>query len=255
MSQGLEVNQRIFDTQLAYQLITAGKDNVKSSLKAVSKKLLDIKLDKSEQVSDWKADNLTDSQLKYSAVDAKILLPLREKLKEEIFRANLAKVAKIEFDCVLAVAHMEYNGMLLDLAKWQGILESAEVRKKELSIELQNLLPSENNTLFQLDINLDSPKQLKEALHRAGIDCQNTNSKTLKKLLPDYPQIIKPLLEYKKLSKLLSSFGDSLVKKINPVTGRLHGSYWQLGSQAGRFHPQIQTFNRYPVIMNIEAVL
>lgn len=262
LALGLEIKQRLFDTQLAYQLINAGQDNLKASLKVVAKELLDIDLSKEEQVSDWANDNLSDNQLKYAAIDASILLPLREKLREQIIAEDLGKVAKIEFDCVLAVAMMEYNGMLLDLAKWQGILKDAEKRKTELTNKLQQLLPAEvnlfnyqrsenssdgNSNKFQLGINLDSPKQLLEALNRAGIKCTNTNSKTLKKLVTDYPQIIKPLLEYKKLSKLISSFGDSLTKKINPVTGRLHGSYWQLGSQAGRFsssEPNLQQIPR-----------
>lgn len=247
LALGLEINQKLFDTQLAYQLIHAGKDNLKSSLKVVAKELLNEELNKEERLSDWKTDKLTDSQLEYASKDAQILLPLREKLKEEIISAELGKVAKIEFDCALAVAMMEFNGMLLHLEKWQNILKDTLAKKQELEQKLQQLLPAEENTLFRLDINLDSHKQLLEALHRAGIKCQNTNSKTLKKLLPKHPEIIKPLLEYKKLSKLISSFGDSLTKKINPVTGRLHGSYWQLGSQSGRFtssHPNLQQIPR-----------
>ncbi|PHV60989.1 bifunctional 3'-5' exonuclease/DNA polymerase, partial [Cyanobacterium aponinum] len=247
MSEGLEVSQTIFDTQLAHQLINSGKSNVKASLKAISEEYLGVDLSKEERLSDWKSDILSDSQLRYSAIDAKILLPLREKLREKIVTASLVRVAKIEFDCVVAVAMMEFNGMLLDVNQWQGILKEAVKRKEELSKELKEKLPSEANTLFKLDIDLDSPKQVLEALNRAGIKCDNTNAKTLKKLVIDYPEIIKPLLEYRKVNKILTSFGDSLLKKINPITGRLHGSYWQLGSSAGRFtssEPNLQQIPR-----------
>jgi len=246
MSEGLEVSQTIFDTQLAHQLVTAGKSNVRNSLKAIASQYLGIYLDKSEQISDFKSDTLSDSQLRYGAIDAKILLKLRDILREKIISASLTRVAKIEFDCVVAVAMMEYNGMLLDVAKWQEILKEAVKRKEKLSRLIQELLPSEN-TLFKIDINLDSPQQLKKALNRYGLKVNDTNSNTLKKLLPQYPEIIKPLLEYKKCSKLISSFGDSLLKKINPITGRLHGSYWQLGSSAGRFtssDPNLQQIPR-----------
>lgn len=246
MSNGLEVSQTIFDTQLAHQLINAGKPNVKASLKAISEEYLGVDLSKEERLSDWKSDILSDSQLRYSAIDAKILLQLREILREKIVTASLVKVAKIEFDCVKAVAMMEFNGMLLDVSQWQNILSEAVTRKEQLSKEIQDLLPSEN-TLFKIDINLDSPSQLKEALNRYGINVNDTNAKTLKKLLPQYPEILKPLLEYKKVNKILTSFGGSLLKKINPITGRLHGSYWQLGSSAGRFtssDPNLQQIPR-----------
>jgi len=285
---GLEVNQSIFDTMIANQLLTAGNNNVKSSLKAIASNYLKIELNKNEQISHWKSDKLSDSQLEYAVKDAEVLLPLREKLREEIINHQLTTVAKIEFDCIHAVAMMEFNGMLLDVGKWQEILTEAVKRKEELAQQLQQLLPQENSSQLSLDftifnynnnqgnnhqldsinsnssnqlsnsnnqsnfnqfgnINLDSAQQLLEALNRAGIDCKNTKSQTLKKLLPQYPQIIKPLLEYKKLTKIISSFGDGLLKKINPVTGRLHGSYWQLNTQSGRFtsnNPNLQQIPR-----------
>ncbi|BAQ63231.1 DNA polymerase I (plasmid) [Geminocystis sp. NIES-3708] len=263
MSKGLEVSQTIFDTQLAHQLIMAGKPNIKASLKVIASEYLGVELSKEERLTDWSKEELTEAQLRYSAIDAKILLPLREKLKEAIITSILTRVAKIEFDCVLAVAMMEFNGMLLDLAQWQNILENTQKRKDELEIELKKLFKAkitkaDNNnneqlTLvsnefdFRTDIDLNSTKQVLEALNKIGIPCQNTNSKTLKKLLPEYPEILKPLLEYRKLTKIISSFGDSLINKINPVTGRLHGSYWQLGAQTGRFtssNPNLQNLPR-----------
>lgn len=263
MSKGLEVSQTIFDTQLAHQLINSGKSNVKSSLKAIASEYLGIELSKEERLTDWGKEELTKEQLKYSAIDSKILLPLREKLIKRIVSASLVRVAKMEFDCVLAVAMMEFNGMLLDVNQWQNILSEARIRKGELEVEIKTILKekianSTNNKSEQLtliakdfdfseEINLDSPSQLKEALNKADIKVNDTNSNTLKKLLPQYPEILKPLLEYKKVSKLISSFGDSLLKKINPITGRLHGSYWQLGSSAGRFtssDPNLQQIPR-----------
>ncbi|WP_083260463.1 DNA polymerase (plasmid) [Cyanobacterium sp. IPPAS B-1200] len=245
-SLGLEVNQRLFDTMLGYQLVNAGKI-FKASLKDLAKNLLDIDLSKAEQTSDWRKKELSSAQLNYASLDAKILLFLREKIRDSLIKLKLNTTAKIEFDCVLTVAMMEFNGMLLDLGKWDSILEKAKKDKEELDNKLQELLPSEDGTLFRTKLNLNSPKQVLEALNKKGIKCNSTDSKTLKKLLPDYPEIIKPLMEYKQLSKLLSSFGDNLIKKINPLTGRLHGKYTQLGSSAGRFsanNPNLQQIPR-----------
>ncbi|MGI0482684.1 bifunctional 3'-5' exonuclease/DNA polymerase [Geminocystis sp. CENA526] len=263
MSNGLEVNQKIFDTQIAHQLINSGKDNLKSSLKVIALEYLGVELNKEERLTDWGKEELTIEQLKYSSIDSKILLPLREILRNKLIYASLTRVAKIEFDCVLAVAMMEFNGMLLDVSQWQNILEDTQKRKDELETELKAILKeklaefknSNNEQLtllandfdFTKEINLDSPKQILETLNKAGIKCDNTNSKTLKKLLPEYPEILKPFLEYKKVTKIISSFGDSLLKKINPITGRLHGSYWQMGSSAGRFtssNPNLQQIPR-----------
>lgn len=245
-SQGLEIKQKLFDTMLGYQLVNAGKI-FRASLKDVAKDLLDIDLDKTDQTSNWNIKNLTQSQLKYASLDAKILLYLREQIRASIVKLNLSTIAKIEFDCVVTVALMEFNGMLLDLGKWDEILEKAKEEKNKLEKTLQKLLPADNQGLFKIEINLNSPKQLLEAFQKIGIECNATDSSTLKQLLIKHPEVIKPLLEYRQLSKLISSFGDKMIQKINPLTGRLHGQYNQLGSTSGRFsakNPNLQQIPR-----------
>ena len=61
---GLDINQKLFDTQLAYQLLKAGKEgDNKCSLKALTKQFLNIELDKDSQLSDWSADTLSGLKL------------------------------------------------------------------------------------------------------------------------------------------------------------------------------------------------
>jgi DNA polymerase I-like protein with 3'-5' exonuclease and polymerase domains len=251
LAMGLEINQKIFDTQIAYQLIIAGNEGDNHcSLKSLVFELLNIELNKDEQVSDWSKDTLSPNQLTYSAKDVEVLLPLRDKLKLALNQFDLNRVAKIEFDCIHAVAMMEFNGMLLNLEQWQKSIKDTETKKALLEQELQQLLalPSEENTLFKIEtkIDLNSPKQVKEALNNLGINIESTAFNTLSKLAPDY-EVIRKLLEYRKLTKLLTSFGDNLTKKINPITGRLHPSLWQCGSSSGRFscsNPNLQQIPR-----------
>jgi DNA polymerase-1 len=106
-----------FDTQLAYRVLTAGL-KVGLSLQAIAHKLLNVRLDKTQQVSDW-SKPLTPQQLQYAALDAAVLLELYSILKEELERSRLLKIAQLEFCCMPLVAHMELNGMLLDLSRWQ----------------------------------------------------------------------------------------------------------------------------------------
>lgn len=80
-------------------------------------KLLKVKLDKAQQVSDWSGE-LSRTQLQYAATDAAILLPLCEILHRQLYSAQLWQTAKLEFACLPAVASMELNGMLLDREQW-----------------------------------------------------------------------------------------------------------------------------------------
>ena len=68
---------------------------------------------------------------------------------------------------------------------------------------------------------------------------------------------VKALLEYKKVSKLLDSFGESLKDYVHPVTGRIHASYILAGALTGRFssrNPNLQQQVRDAYFREIYAV-
>jgi DNA polymerase-1 len=112
-----------FDTMLASQLIAAGDQDRRHSLAEVASFFLGTELDKSEQVSDWNAEALSDSQIAYAAKDAAVMIPLREKLAEKLKADGLETAAEIEFDCVTPIARMELNGFHIDQQCWRAQLE------------------------------------------------------------------------------------------------------------------------------------
>lgn len=65
-------------------LIPIGRDRSAISLQTLTKLLLSLELDKSEQTSNWSRRPLTANQRKYAAVDAYILLPILDALMERI---------------------------------------------------------------------------------------------------------------------------------------------------------------------------
>jgi DNA polymerase I-like protein with 3'-5' exonuclease and polymerase domains len=81
-------------------------------------------------------------------------------------------------------------------------------------------------------INLDSPKQIKEALLKLGIDVDSTNEREISLL--NHP-VATELLNYRGLQKILSSYGKSFLDKVHPFTGRIHSDFQQLGTETGRF--------------------
>jgi DNA polymerase I-like protein with 3'-5' exonuclease and polymerase domains len=87
-------------------------------------------------------------------------------------------------------------------------------------------------------INLNSPLQLTAAFKHLGIDFPNFRATTIATVLSDTQdetlrEMLTLLLSYKKAEKLLSSFGEPLVKKI-AIDGRLHGNFRQIGTATGR---------------------
>jgi DNA polymerase I len=228
----------VFDTLLASQLIAAGDQDRRHNLAEVASFFLGAELDKTEQISDWSAAELSQSQIEYAARDAAIMVSLREKIVERLKQDELVKVAKIEFDCVAPVAAMELNGFYLDAARWRQQLEKVKKEQEIVALELQKMLSAgvAQASLFGVaEINLDSQAQVSDALKNLGVPVpETTRGWQLQPLAADFPVVAK-LLEYRGVAKSLSSFGENILDFINPKTGRIHADFRQIGAPTGRF--------------------
>ena len=236
----------IYDTYLASQLIAAGESDRRHGLADVSQFFLGTELDKTEQVSDWSAAELSPSQIEYAARDAAIMVSLREKLHERIANDNLNEVAQIEFDCVMPIAEMELNGFYLDESRWREQLGKVRVAQEKVADELQDMLSAgvAQATLFgRAEINLDSQSQVTDALVNLGVPVPDTTRAwQLQPLAEKYP-VVGKLLEYRAVQKSMTSFGENILEFIEPKTGRIHADFRQIGAPTGRFscsNPNLQ---------------
>jgi DNA polymerase-1 len=238
----------LFDTLLASQIISAGDTEERHGLEAVAARYLNQTIDKAERLSDWSTDELSESQLQYAAIDAAVLLPLREKMIERLKSEDLVRCAQLEFECVLPVAAIELSGIYLDRHRWREQLVVVEKRRALLAEELQEMLAEESaqGSFFgpqRVDINIDSHVQLTKALKRLNVPVpDSTRNWKLQPLAADYPVVAK-LLEYRTVQKALTSYGENILNEINPKTGRIHADFRQIGAPTGRMactNPNIQ---------------
>ncbi|MGH7911383.1 MAG: DUF927 domain-containing protein, partial [Candidatus Dormibacteraceae bacterium] len=139
MTSGLElpcdIGHRVADTMLASQLLDAGLPGAhakgRHTLQALTKRVLGVELDKSEQASDWSRE-LREEQLRYAARDAAVLLPLAEHLDQELAEAGLTRVVEIESRALPAIAWLEDTGVQIDRDRWLRLAERAAARKAEV---------------------------------------------------------------------------------------------------------------------------
>ena len=107
------------------------------------------------------------------------------------------------------------------------------------------------NSKLQEPINFQSPEQLAILLYDI-IGCVNpdkekpraVDEKALKHI--NIP-LTKAILEYRSITKLLSTYIDAIPAKIEPSDGRLHASFNQNGADTGRFSssdPNLQNIPR-----------
>lgn len=220
---------RLFDTQLACQILTAGVTGVDKipGLAAVAKRILGITIDKTQQASDW-SGRLSDEQLAYAARDADVLLPLHEALAAELTRARLGAIAALEFRALPAMAWLDRSGVLIDTAAWTDLAESAADELHTIEADLTALVPG---------FNPRSHKQITQVLADREIIVPNTAAETLRVAqsrleVPD--PVIALILRHRVVSTRVSSYGTKFLEHIDAATGRIHATYWQIGAASGR---------------------
>lgn len=230
----------IYDTFIAENLLFPDSFGG-TSLEALADKYLGIKLNKETRKSffDMKPDALfSDEQLKYASEDVEVLFGIMEAQRVKLEEAGLTKVAELEFELAPVVGAMELSGVPIEVPKWRRILEEYKGKHETSRLRMHELLfdgidSTEQLGIFTRDsINLNSPKQIKQAFANLGITMEKTDERTLS--LINHPAAIE-LLEYRKFQKILTSYGESFLDKIHPFTGRIHADYQQMGTATGRF--------------------
>ncbi len=249
-TKGIEMGGNIYDTMLAERLLTIGLVR-ENSLLALADKYLGIKLDKNWESYNWdqtaRTGKMTKRHLNYAATDALILFPIREKQMAAIAREDLTRVADLEFSLVQVVANIELKGSLIDVRKWRDNLDQLKTRRDSTALQIQEELRPFYK-IKQVDLfgnhadvlNLNSPSQVIGAFEKLGIDLPSTGEAILQKT--NHP-VAKLLLQYRECEKLLTAFGENLLAKIHPKTGRLHPDFMQIGADTGRFacsNPNLQ---------------
>lgn len=151
----------------------------------------------------------------------------QKKVLEDRLPTIYRYVTEVEMPLIHVVIAMERRGFTIDI-------DYAEVYGKELLNEQAEIKERIDAVLGE--INLDSPKQVKEAIEKhTGRQLENTNAKTtLNPMSSEFP-IIKDILQYKKITKLYGTYVETLPDHIIEQTGKLMPTFNQNGAKTGRF--------------------
>lgn len=230
----------LFDCFLAERVINPDS-SWNNSFEDLAKKYLEIELDKPVRKSFLKPiQTFSERQIKYAAEDVQYLFPLWQKQKRLLEEKNLTHIAELEFRVVPAVSRMELTGVQIDIPKWRGLVKDYKKNLDESKQKMykilydDNFIKEEQLGIFERDpgINLGSPIQLKNAFSALGIDIDNTEERTLEKI--NHPAA-KELLNHRKIEKVINSYGENIINRVHPFTGRIHADFKQLGTETGRF--------------------
>ncbi|MBI2785543.1 MAG: DNA polymerase I [Legionella longbeachae] len=240
-----------YDTMLESYVLSSGTG--RHDMDSLALKYLGHKTISYEDVAGKGAKQLRFDQIPvdkagaYAAEDVDITLQLHHKLLPMIPESVQKVFSDIEIPLITVLADMERLGVLVDPLT----LEQHGNRLKERIYALEE----EALALAGKPFNLNSPKQLQEILfdtHKLPVIAKtptgqpSTAESVLQELSYDY-RLAAVILEYRSLTKLVSTYIDSLPKKINPQTHRIHTSYNQAVTATGRLSSSEPNLQNIPI--------
>jgi DNA polymerase-1 len=170
-------------------------------------------------------------------------------LREDVKQAGLTKLyEEIDLPLVPVLARMEQAGVKIDTAALS-----------KMSTELERESSAKANEIHELagtEFNIGSPKQLGDILfNRLNLPKPvkygrgrtiSTAVDVLETLAEEHP-IARKVLDYRQLTKLKSTYVDTLPALINPATGRLHTTFYQAGTATGRLSSANPNLQNIPI--------
>ena len=177
-------------------------------------------------------------------------LKLRNELAGELKDKGLDRIAaEMEFPLVAILAHMEANGVLLDVEVLNGIEPQLEEEIAKLEREIYELAGA--------PFKIGSPKQLAEVLFdRLGLPAKeksasgnrSTREEVLLRLVTDHDAKIAGLIvDWRKAARLKSTNIDGLRKYARPDTSRVHTVFSQTTAATGRLASSDPALQNIPV--------
>lgn len=204
------------------------------------------------QASEYTAENLCLAyRVAYRAdmgefADVCSLIALAERLTQELEAADMTALYNdIELPLCETLASMEYYGVDADADGIRAFGDKLNENLGKITDEIYRLAGQE--------FNISSPKQLGKVLFEdLRLPCKkktksgySTNAEVLESIANKHP-IVPMILEYRTLSKLSSTYVDSLLKQIH-ADGRVHSIFKQTETRTGRISSTEPNMQNIPV--------
>jgi DNA polymerase I - 3''-5'' exonuclease and polymerase domains len=248
-------------------VITSARRNVRVNLQDSLKRRVGKTIDKTINHESWGNDYLDTEQMTYLHGDIKHLLALRD---EQLDRAKESEdmMRNLEFEQSLipAVVQMELTGLPISVPRLRQFLSQQEeeadrqLEKLEVLLDKKIRLDAPKRAADKLkpgEILITSPKQVKDCLQE--IFGAKTFPDTTAELFHNYlvfggkiQEVCQAMLDFRHANRRESMYDIRFQQKYvvnHDGLGdtRLHGKFWQIGTETGRFsssQPNLQQIPR-----------
>ena len=246
---GIEVQGMACDTMMAAYLLGIKAIGLKNlALDILHHEMMPIKTligtGRKQKTMDQVA---IDDVVPYACADADYAGRLRPILERRLKNDGFWDIYQnMEMPLVEVLVRMQRNGITLD----GGSLQEMSLDLSMKIAELEMAIYEDVGHAFKIG----SPKQLGQVLFdELGLPKTkrtktgySTDANSLESLKGAHPMVEK-VLEYRQVTKLKSTYVDSLPTLINPRTHRIHTSYNQAGSATGRISSNDPNLQNIPI--------
>ena len=249
---GVELRGIAFDTMIASFMIDPGRRS--HDLDALAQDHFQAQLRRLEEVVGKGRDVRSFSEVpaseaaEFAAARADYALRLRDTLAPTLADHRLEPLFRdVELPLIEVLADMEWEGIAVDREHFARL---AVQMRSELA-DLERRIHAEAGVTF----NLNSTPQLRHVLFeklqlptlKRGKTGASTDAEVLEELAGMGHAVPRLLLEYREISKLLTTYLEPLPNEINPETGRIHTSFNQIGAATGRLSSSDPNLQNIPV--------
>ena len=184
----------------------------------------------------------------YAGAIADVSLRMRGILEPQLHEHGLLPLlTDIELPLSAVLADMEDAGVSIDL-EW---FRSLKLRFRAECVRIEQEVYAEAGSEF----NLNSPHQLRVILfEQLGLPVKkrtatgpSTDASVLQELAEEGHQLPTLLMEYREVSKLESTYLDTLPELVHPGDGRLHTSFNQTVAATGRLSSSDPNLQNIPI--------
>ncbi|MBL0238557.1 MAG: DNA polymerase I [Saprospiraceae bacterium] len=250
---GVQIPKPAFDTMIAHYLL---EPDARHKLDYLAQAYLNYRMVPIEELIGKRGNDQgnmrqvsLDKIKEYAGEDADMTLQLKPILEQDLIKNNLDKInVEIELPLVKVLCDVEHEGVRIDA----DFLNNYSVVLGAQILDAEKLIYQKAGTRF----NIASPKQVGDVLFdklkipykwkKTATNQYSTDEDKLSELSEEH-EIVRDILEHRKLSKLKSTYVDTLPLLINPKTGRVHSSFNQARAATGRLSSENPNLQNIPI--------
>ncbi|MCG6191978.1 DNA polymerase I [Leptospira sp. FAT2] len=250
-NHGFLLNNIQFDTMLAsYVLRPEGR---RHNMDDLAKDLLNYDTITYDDLvgTGKKKKELTDIDpeqvAEYAAEDADVTFRLYQILRKSIKESGVEPILRdMEMPLIPVLAKMEKTGIALDVPYFEELARDFDREIRHLEGEIHKQAGGPFNIASTKELQKILFDDLKLRVVKKTQTGYSTDHEVLEELAGEHP-IIEKLLDYRKYTKLKSTYVDALPKMVNPKTGRIHTSYNQTIAATGRLSSTDPNLQNIPI--------